>query len=59
MSKGLINGGVVGLTYILALYMLSSFANGNFSLNLNSVIVLITSILAGVVGGIIGVNFQK
>ena len=54
-KNGLLNGGVVGLTYILIMYIISSITTG-FSLNLYSIIMIISSIIAGIVGGIIGVN---
>lgn len=54
-KNGLLNGGAVGLTYILIMYIISSITTG-FSLNLYSIIMIISSIIAGIVGGIIGVN---
>lgn len=58
-NKGIINGGLVGLIYMSILYIVSSLANGDFSLNLNSVILIASAILAGMIGGIIGVNFSN
>lgn len=58
-KKGIINGSFVGLIYILVMYALSSIINSNFSFNLNSVILIILAILAGMIGGIIGVNIKK
>lgn len=53
---GIINGAIIGLIYILAIYLLSSLIEGEFSLNKYSIIMIIGSILAGSLGGIIGVN---
>lgn len=57
-SKGLINGGAVGAIYIVTLYLLSSFTVSGFSLNIKSDIMIVTGILAGMIGGIIGVNLK-
>ena len=58
-NKGLINGSLVGLIYMLTLYLLSSIVSGNFALNMNSIIMLCVGILTGMIGGIIGVNLKK
>lgn len=55
-KNGLTNGALVGLIYILVIYLLSSTISGNFGFTLTSVIMIIASILAGAIGGIIGVN---
>lgn len=57
-KKGIINGGLVGLIYIIFLYILSSIVFAGFSLNMNSIIMIIVSILTGMIGGIIGVNLK-
>lgn len=58
-KNGIINGGFIGLIYMLFLYVISSFFMGDFSLNINSIILIIAAILAGMLGGIIGVNIGK
>ena len=55
-KNGLTNGALVGLIYILVIYLLSSVIGKNFSLNMYSIIMMIASIMAGAIGGIIGVN---
>ena len=40
-KNGLLNGAIVGLTYILFIYFLSSIIEGNFSLNVYSIIMII------------------
>jgi len=44
---------------MLVLYFISSCFIGDFSLNSNSFILIIAAILAGMLGGIIGVNISK
>lgn len=56
-KNGIINGALVGLIYILTLYVLSSIAFIGFSFNIYSIIMIIGAILSGMVGGIVGVNF--
>ena len=55
-KKGMINGGIVGLIYIVTIYVLSSISGAGFSLGLNSIIMAISAIIAGMIGGIIGIN---
>lgn len=58
-KMGLINGGIVGLIYILSIYLLSSITGTGFALNMYSIMMIIAGIIAGVLGGIIGVNIGK
>ncbi len=55
-KNGIINGTMVGLIYIIAIYLISSTISKDFSLNMYSTIMIISSIIAGALGGIIGVN---
>lgn len=55
-KNGIINGVLVGLIYIGFIYILSSIIEGNFAVNLKSIIMVIGALLAGAIGGIIGVN---
>ena len=58
-KNGLINGGCVGLIYILTIYLISSILSGNFALNIAAVIMIVVSIIFGILGGIIAVNQKK
>lgn len=58
-KKGLLNGALVGLIYIIILYILSSFVNQNFEINVKCLIMIVTSIIMGMIGGIIGINIKK
>lgn len=55
-KNGIINGILIGLIYISFIYILSSVIEGNFALNLKSIIMIIGAVIAGAVGEIIGVN---
>ena len=57
-KKGIINGTLVGLIYILTIYI-SSIAKGNFEITINSIILIASAIIAGMLGGIIGVNIKN
>lgn len=58
-KKGIINGALVGLIYILTIYIISSIAKGNFGITINSIILIAPAIIAGMLGGIIGVNIKN
>jgi putative membrane protein (TIGR04086 family) len=58
-SKGWLNGAIVGLLYVCILYMLSSIVFKDFSIDKNVVSISILGALAGIAGGIIGVNLKK
>lgn len=55
-KNGLINGGIIGGIYITTIYLISSILNWRFSLNMESLIMIIVAIIFGILGGIIGVN---
>ncbi len=58
-KQGLINGGLVGLIYITVIYLLSSIIQGDFGVNMYAIIMIFVCILAGCLGGIIGVNQKR
>lgn len=58
-ENGLINGGLVGLIYILILYLLSSIFSTGFGINGYSFAMIIFNVIIGMIGGIIGVNMCK
>lgn len=55
-EKGIIYGGLLGIIYIVTMYLISSIYNFDFSLNIYSIIMIILAIIGGCVGGILGVN---
>ena len=55
-KNGLINGGIIGAIYIITIYLISSILNWKFSLNIQSIFMIIIAIVFGILGGILGVN---
>ena len=55
-KNGLLNGAIIGMGYIITIYLISSILNWKFSLNFKSIIMIIITIFFGILGGIIGVN---
>ncbi|MCL2860647.1 MAG: TIGR04086 family membrane protein [Oscillospiraceae bacterium] len=58
-KNGFLNGGAVGAIYIAFIYLLSSIFTMDFSIGMDSLVIIITGVLAGMLGGIIGVNIRK
>lgn len=56
-EKGIIFGSLLGIAYVLILYITSSIALMDFSLSISSLFFILLGILGGAVGGILGVNF--
>lgn len=57
-KKGMLNGALVGLIYMLTLYILSSILLSSFELNMKSIIMILVGIVTGMIGGVIGVNMK-
>ena len=55
-GKGILNGGILGIIYIIILFLISSILNSSFSVNISSLIMISICIIAGAIGGILGVN---
>ena len=55
-KNGMLNGGLIGGTYVILLYLISSILNNGFSVNIYTIIMIILGIIAGLIGGIIGIN---
>lgn len=58
-SKGWLNGGIVGIIYMLILYLLSSIVYREFTLNSHVLILLAIGVLTGSIGGILGINLRR
>ncbi len=59
VKNGIWLGGIIGLVYVLILYIISSLLNADFSINTQSFILILVAIFSGMIGGIIGVNNRK
>ena len=55
-KNGMLNGAFVGGIYLLSIYLLSGIISQNFSLSMQSIIIIIAGMICGMSGGIIGVN---
>ena len=55
-KNGLINGALIGGIYLLSIYLLSGIINQTTSLTIQSIIIIISGMICGMFGGIIGVN---
>ena len=58
-EKGMVNGALVGLIYILILYLLSSIFSTGFGVNGYAFSMILFNVIIGMIGGIIGVNMCK
>ena len=57
-KQGMLNGALVGLIYMLTIYILSSIFLSSFEININSIIMIAVGIVTGMIGGVIGVNMK-
>ena len=57
-SRGWLNGGVVGLLYIILIYIISGVAFGDFSISYRTLSLMAIGTITGIVGGIIGINLK-
>ena len=55
-NRGWLNGSIVGLVYMIILYILSSLVYNDFTIDKYVVTMTIIGILAGAIGGIVGIN---
>lgn len=57
-KNGMVNGALVGMIYMLTIYLISSLTGSGFECNINAIIMIVSAIVAGMLGGIIGVNLN-
>ena len=57
-KQGMLNGALVGLIYMLTIYILSSIFLSSFEININSILMISVGIVTGMIGGVIGVNMK-
>ena len=58
-KNGILNGGIIGATYLIIIYMISSIINNNFKITKETIIIMVAGMIFGVIGGIIGVNKKQ
>ena len=58
-ADGLINGTIISIIYIGVIYIVSSFWKTGFYIDKNSILMIITTVVLGAIGGIIGVNLKR
>lgn len=58
-EKGLLKGGLIGLSYFSILYIISSISMQNFEINVYSMIMLVITFICGSIGGIVGINIKS
>lgn len=49
-KNGILNGGAIGLIYILILYLISSITTTGFALNTQAIILILSATIAGMLG---------
>lgn len=55
-KKGFLYGSLVGVIYIVTIYLLSAITGSGFHISIYSGIMIVASVIAGMLGGMIGVN---
>lgn len=58
-SRGWLNGGIVGLIYMIILYLISSIVYSNFAVDRNVLTMTVIGVLSGAIGGIMSINTRK
>jgi len=58
-AKGWLNGATAGLVYYIILFLISSLVMRNYKYGLGALSTMITCVLAGSFGGMIGINFKR
>lgn len=49
-KNGLFNGAIIGISYILIIYVISSLLSSNFAINLSSAIMILVGLICGILG---------
>ena len=55
-KNGMLNGAIIGVGYVILLYLISSILNTGFAFNVYTILMIVTGIISGIIGGIVGIN---
>ena len=55
-KNGMLHGGLIGGLYVIVLYLISSILNTGFQVNIYTILMILFGIVAGLIGGILGIN---
>lgn len=58
-KNGLLNGAIIGGIYLIGIYIISSIINQKFALSMQSIAMIISGMICGMFGGILGVNKSR
>ena len=58
-SRGWLNGGIIGFMYMTILFLASSLAYRDYTMNSHVIIMLIIGVVTGSIGGILGINLRR
>lgn len=58
-KNGLLNGAIIGGIYLMGIYVISSIINQKFALSMQSIVMIISGMICGMFGGILGVNKSR
>lgn len=58
-NKGWLNGGIVGLIYMVILYLISSLIYNDFTIDKYVITMTTIGIISGSIGGIVGINTRS
>jgi len=58
-NRGWLNGSIVGLVYMIILYLFSSLMYKNFTIDKYVITMTVIGVLTGAIGGIVGINVKK
>jgi len=58
-KNGLLNGAIIGGIYLIGIYVISSIINQKFALSMQSIVMIISGMICGMFGGILGVNKSR
>jgi len=58
-ANGMMGGALLGLVYAVAIYLLGCIFYNKVDMNMSTLVMLISSVISGGIGGILGVNMRK